>query len=79
MPTNASPSVIGANIKARRQTLNMTQRQLGDALGVHEITVSRWERGIAAPESEVLPLTARTLKCRIDDLYRERKPEPEAA
>ncbi len=32
-----------------RELLCLTQTQLGQALGVHWITVSKWERGIARP------------------------------
>lgn len=30
---------------ARRKALGMTQAQLATALGVHQMTISKWERG----------------------------------
>jgi len=36
-------------IRGIRADLNLTQAQFGQLLGVHEITVSRWERGEFQP------------------------------
>lgn len=35
----------GAFIAARRRELQMTQRQLGEELGISDKTVSKWETG----------------------------------
>ncbi len=37
-----------------REALGMTQQQLGDAIGVDSMTVSRWERGTLRPSAESL-------------------------
>ncbi len=37
------------HIRTLREALSMTQRQLGEALGVDKLTVSRWERGQVKP------------------------------
>lgn len=37
------------NIKSIRELLGLNQLQFAQLLGVHPITVSKWERGIAAP------------------------------
>lgn len=37
--------MTGRELRAHREALNMTQAELGDALGYSENTVSRWERG----------------------------------
>src|ERR1700741_2906980 len=37
------------NLKPLRMRLNLSQKELGDLLGVHVMTVSKWERGIAKP------------------------------
>ncbi len=39
----------GADIAKIRKNLNMTQAQLGQLLGVHPLTVSKWERDILKP------------------------------
>ena len=38
---------IGAQIKARRQELNMTQERLANKLNVGRSTVSNWETGVS--------------------------------
>lgn len=42
------------SIAAARQKANMSQADLGNALGVSQTIVSRWERGDAAPSPEML-------------------------
>ena len=37
------------NIKKIRKLLNLSQAELGLLLGVHSMTVSKWERGILKP------------------------------
>jgi len=39
----------GASIQQLRQKLNLNQVQFAQLLGVHPITVSKWERGEADP------------------------------
>ena len=41
--------IAGAEIAQVRKGLNMTQAQLGQLLGVHPLTVSKWERDILKP------------------------------
>ena len=36
-------------VKRIRQELGITQAQLAQLLGVHALTVSKWERGVGAP------------------------------
>ena len=48
---------IGRFIAQSRKTLNLTQRQLADELGISDKTVSKWECGNGLPEvSLMLPL-----------------------
>ena len=37
------------DIIRRRTALGLTQQQLADAVGVHRVTVARWETGTAVP------------------------------
>lgn len=41
-------------IKALRETLGLSQQELGVKLGLAAITVSRWERGTSQPRREAL-------------------------
>jgi molybdopterin-binding protein len=37
------------DLKPLRMRLNLSQKELGELLGVHVMTVSKWERGVAKP------------------------------
>src|SRR5262245_5127610 len=37
------------SLKPLRLRLNLSQKQLGELLGVHVMTVSKWERGVLQP------------------------------
>lgn len=41
-------------IKALRETLGLSQQELGVKLGLAAITISRWERGISQPRREAI-------------------------
>ena len=48
---------IGRFIAERRKAQSLTQRQLAEALGVSDRTVSKWECGGGLPElANILPL-----------------------
>ena len=59
---------IGERIALRRKELGMTQRDLAEQLNITDRAVSRWERGIGAPEVSLLEPLAKTLKMSIDEL-----------
>ena len=37
------------HVRRIREALGLTQRELGEVLGTHAMTVSRWERGVSVP------------------------------
>ena len=43
------------NTSKIRETYGLSQRELAAVLGVHKMSVSKWERGAAAPPDRVLP------------------------
>jgi transcriptional regulator with XRE-family HTH domain len=53
----------------------LTQKQLGDELGVESITVSRWERGVTTPSLPRLRRIAELTGTTMSDLVRS----PDAA
>lgn len=58
----------GALIASLRRRMGLTQRQLGDRLGVSDRTVSKWERGLGAPDVSLLPRLAREFHVSIEAL-----------
>lgn len=55
-------------LKARRQTLGLTQYDLGDLIGVTPVTIGNWERGARQPSFDLLPKLAGALHTTIDSL-----------
>ena len=64
--------VIAENIKEHRNTLGITQLELGNRLGYSEKAISKWERGVGAPPTVILPELAKQLNTTIDGLFYER-------
>ena len=58
----------GALIRELRREKGITQRQLADALHVTDKAVSKWERGICAPDLALLEPLAKVLGCTILEL-----------
>lgn len=59
---------IGAIIKQKRNELNLTQKQLGQTIGVSQNTVSAYERELFYPNVTVLMRLAETFNCTMDEL-----------
>lgn len=59
---------LSANISKLRKERSMTQEQLAEALGVTFASVSKWERGIARPELDLLAEMADLFEVSIDTL-----------
>lgn len=59
---------IGQLILNRRKLKGYTQEELGNKLGVGGSSVSKWERGLTAPDISILPLLAKELDINIDEL-----------
>ncbi len=49
-PTIITPDAIGKILISIRYSKNLTQKELGDILGVSQITICVWECGKAAPD-----------------------------
>lgn len=45
---------IGERIKTARVAAGLSQQQLADVVGTHVMGISKWERGIALPNSDSL-------------------------
>ena len=58
------------NIRVHRESLNMTQQALADAVGVKRSTVAMWEKGVIYPRVEVLIELSNLFNCTIDELVK---------
>ena len=58
----------GAFIKERRKEKNMTQKELADLLHITDRAVSKWERGLCAPDISLLEPLAAALDVTIVEL-----------
>lgn len=59
---------MGKHIAELRKKKNYTQKNLGDILDVSDKTVSKWEKGVAAPDITILHSLATTLDVTIEEL-----------
>ncbi len=59
---------IGRFIAECRKNANLTQMQLAEKLGITDKAVSKWERGLAMPDSSVMLELCDTLKITVNDL-----------
>ncbi|MBQ9995300.1 MAG: helix-turn-helix transcriptional regulator, partial [Clostridia bacterium] len=59
---------IGENVRRLRGERGLTQEELADFLGVTFQAVSKWERGLAYPDVETIPVIANYFGVTIDEL-----------
>lgn len=62
-------------ISGRRKELGMTQKELAEKLNITDKAVSKWERGIACPDTAVIPKQARILGISIEELMTSKPSE----
>ena len=60
---------IGAFIAARRKEKNLTQKELGDKVGVTYKSVSKWERGICLPDVSLFIPLCDILDIQLQELF----------
>ena len=63
--TNKSMAEV---ITGRRKELGMTQKDLAEKLNITDKAVSKWERGIACPDTATIPKLAEILGITIEEL-----------
>lgn len=68
MTTEQWKKVFSKRVLQRLIDLEMTQKQLADAVGIHEVTLCHYlsERNI--PKADVVVSMAKVLKCSVADL-----------
>ena len=60
--------MIGQNIQAARKAKGLSQEELAVRLNVVRQTVSKWEKGLSAPDADQLVLLAHALETPVDRL-----------
>ena len=60
---------IGKFIAARRKQVNMTQMQLAEKLGITDKAISKWERGIAMPDTAIMLELCGILGITVNELF----------
>ena len=55
-------------ISSRRKELGMTQKELAEKLNITDKAVSKWERGIACPDTGTIPKLAQILGVSLEEL-----------
>ena len=63
--TNKSMAEV---ISSRRKELGMTQKELAEKLNITDKAVSKWERGIACPDTASIPKLAQILGISLEEL-----------
>lgn len=66
---------IGSFIQQRRKSMNLTQKQLADKIGVTDKAISKWERGQGCPDVSILEVLSNELGCSILELLKGMKIE----
>ncbi|MFJ9085481.1 helix-turn-helix transcriptional regulator [Streptomyces sp. NPDC102384] len=59
-------------VRALRRARNITQSELGEAVGVGDSTVASWELGSSTPDGEKLPVLAKFFGLPLDELFPRR-------
>jgi transcriptional regulator with XRE-family HTH domain len=55
-------------ITARRKALGMTQKDLAEKMNITDKAVSKWERGLACPDTASIPRLAQVLGISLEEL-----------
>lgn len=67
------------NLRVIRSDRGMTQRSLGQSIGVTPVTIGNWERGVRQPSFDVLVKLANILGTSTDELLGRPQAAPESA
>ena len=71
--TNKSMAEV---ISSRRKELGLTQKDLAEKMNITDKAVSKWERGIACPDTAAIPKLAQILGVSLEELMTANPAEP---
>jgi len=69
MKNEGMASILAENLKRARESASMSQRQVGILVGADSMQVSRWERGVSAPQIFTLYRLCRLFRVPMDILF----------
>lgn len=72
-----SQNKIGEFIQQSRKAKGLTQKDLGDQIGVSDKTISKWENGNSVPDTSILNELCVTLDINVNELLSGEKLTPE--
>lgn len=70
MPTNPAATAWGAEIRRRREALDLSRSDLAERVGVTRTMVGFWESGKNAPSAEAQARLVRVLDLDVAAIYR---------
>lgn len=66
---------LGANIRRVRLQAGLTQKELGERIGVEGNTISDWERGRSEPQAKMILAIAEACNVPVSELFRPAQDE----
>ena len=72
-----SQNKIGEFIQQSRKAKGLTQKDLGDQIGVSDKTISKWENGNSVPDTSILNELCASLDINVNELLSGEKLTPE--
>lgn len=70
--------MLNENIKTVRKSKGLSQEELAVKLNVVRQTISKWEKGLSVPDSDMLVFISEALETPVSDLLGEVSVEPKA-
>lgn len=70
---------VGSFIAERRKLKNLTQDKLGEKIGVSGKTISKWERGVNAPDISLLNKLSEILEVDVSEILNGKKGEKKSS
>ena len=63
------PVFFGEVIRNARKSLDLTQRQLAEKIGVSNTSISNWEKGLSRPDADLIQKLCEVLHLQPNDIY----------
>ena len=74
-PPKTPAAAFGARLRELREEANLSQREVGEVLGISQPSYAKWERREVAITASQLRTLADTLGCDVADFFSEDEPK----